>query len=117
VRKVVALATVVLLLVVVSGCFWGKKEGPAVITGYVYEDATGEGIPQAQVTLSPSSLTVQTESDGSYRFENLPRGKYTVRARAAGFKDAEVRGVNADPGKVRWAKLFLKRIPKPSQDG
>jgi iron complex outermembrane receptor protein len=105
------------LLVVGPACYWGKKDGPAVITGYVYEDATGEGIPGAQVILSPSDLSVQTEADGSYRFDNLPAGKFTVRARAAGFKDAEERGVRADAGKVTWAKLFLKRVPKPGQDG
>jgi hypothetical protein len=105
----------VLALLVGSGCSWsgGKPDGPAAITGYVYEDDTGEPIPGALVVLMPSNASLRTRPDGSYLFDNLPRGKYTVRASANGFQDAEKRGVTATPGKVEWAKLFLKRQLEP----
>ena len=99
-----------------TGCFSGRAEGPGVITGYVYDDETGEGIPGAEVVLIPSEITVRSGPDGSYRFEQLPRGRYTVRASAAGYKRAAENGVEVSPGKVRWAKLFLKRVPQADAD-
>jgi hypothetical protein len=115
VRNVVVV-TVLALLTAGAGCFWGKSGSPAVITGYVYDDATGEGIPGATVVLSPSNISVQTDADGSYRFENVPRGNYTVLARAGGYKNASKKGVGASPGRERWAKLFLKRVPGTDVD-
>lgn len=115
--RIAILTVLVLPLLVGSGCSWGsgKSKGPAAITGYVYEDDTGEPIPGALVVLMPSNASLRTGPGGSYRFDNLPRGKYTVRASATGFQDAEKKGVNAAPGKVEWAKLFLKRQLEPPE--
>ena len=110
-RTVVIISALSLLLIAGGGCFWAKSDGPAAIVGYVYEDATGEPIPGAQVVLSPSNESVITNADGSYRFDNLPRGTYTVRASFAGFRKAEQNGIQARPGEESWAKLFLKRVP------
>jgi hypothetical protein len=104
----------VLSFLVGTGCFQGKSAGPAAITGYVYADDTGEPIAGAEVVLLPSNTTIRTKPDGSFRFDDVPRGRYTVRASAGGFQNAEQRGVKASPGKVEWAKLFLERIPATS---
>ena len=76
----------------------------------MYDDATGVGIAGAEVVLTPTGTTVKTAADGAYRFEDIPKGKYTVRAEAPGYRRAEQRGVGSSPGKTSWAKLFLKRV-------
>src|SRR5579875_4004961 len=56
------------------------------ITGSVKDD-TGGIIPGATVTLATQNgtvQTVQTGSDGSYTFHNVPPGDYTVSATYAG---------------------------------
>jgi hypothetical protein len=111
----VIISALAFLAVAGSGCFWGKSGGPAAIVGYVYEDATGEPIPGAQVVLSPTNESVVCNKDGSFRFDNLPPGKYTVRASAGGFRNAEQKGIQASPGKESWAKLFLTRVPSASE--
>jgi iron complex outermembrane receptor protein len=95
-----------------TGCFSGRSQGPAVITGYVYDDATGEGIPGAEVVLVPSEMTVKTGPDGSFRFDNLTRGSYSIRVSVSGYSNAGATAVEASPGKVKWVKLFLKRPPQ-----
>jgi iron complex outermembrane receptor protein len=94
------------------GCFSGRSQAPGVITGFVYNDATGEGIPGADVVLVPSEIAVQTGADGSFRFENVPGGSYTIRVNAPGYQNGAATGVDVSPGKVKWAKLFLKRPPQ-----
>lgn len=115
VRRLVVFAAVFVLLAG-PGCFSGRSEGPGVITGYVYDDATGEGISGADIVLIPSEITLRSGPDGSFRFENLPRGTYTVRASAAGYQPAAATGVGVSPGKIKWAKLFLKILPQTDVD-
>ena len=115
VRRLVVFAAVIVLLAG-PGCFSGRSQGPGVITGYVYDDATGEGIPGADSVLIPSEITIRSGPDGSFRFEDIPRGTYTVRARAAGYKAGATTGVGVSPGKIKWAKLFLKRLPQTDVD-
>ena len=115
VRRLVVFV-VLAALVAAPGCFWGKGGGPSVITGYVYDDATGVGIAGAEVVLTPTGTTVKSGPDGAYRFQDIPKGKYTVRAEATGYRRAEKRGVGASPGKTSWAKLFLKRVVESGGD-
>ena len=100
-----------------SGCFSGRSQGgPGAITGYVYDDATGEGIPGAEIVLLPSEITIRSTPDGSFRFDDLPRGTYTIRATAAGYKAGAKTGVEVSSGNVKWEKLFLKRLPQTNVD-
>ena len=114
-RRIVVVVALIFLFAGV-GCFSGRSQGPGVITGYVYDDATGEGIPGADVVLVPSEIAVQTGADGSFRFENVPRGSYTIRVNVSGYQNGAATGVEVSPGKVKWAKLFLKRPPQTGGD-
>lgn len=109
VRRLV-IFVVLAALVAAPGCFWGKGGGPTVITGYVSDDATGVGIAGAEVVLTPTGTTVKSGADGAYQFQDIPKGKYTVRAEAPGYQRAEKRGVRVSQGKTSWVKLFLKRV-------
>lgn len=114
-RLITTLAVAAVLLAG-PGCRFGGESGEsATIVGYAYEDATGEPIAGALVVIQPLGTSVRTARDGSYRFDELPRGRYTVRAGAEGFLDAEVKGVKLSPGKTEWVKLFLKRRPEAAE--
>ena len=75
--------------VVATGYNFGERQPILTnsIGGFVYVDAnqngqkdTGEpAIPNVTITLNgPVQQTVQTSSDGAYRFDNLPSGIYTI---------------------------------------
>ena len=70
-----------------------------VVTGTV-TDATGAGVPNAEVVLLNQGTTVQqkttSESNGSYRFPLVPPGMYTVTIKATGFTEREVKDVKVD---------------------
>jgi Ca-activated chloride channel homolog len=59
-----------------------------VVTGVV-SDSSGSRIPGVEVTLIsaaiPAPVVTTTDETGSYRFEGLPPGKYTVTCTLAGF--------------------------------
>jgi hypothetical protein len=62
----------------------------ASLSGYVYDDANNNGqreisagvyklgIPDVTMTLEPSGATALTQIDGSYQFNSLPAGTYTI---------------------------------------
>ena len=66
------------------------------ISGIV-TDATGAGIPNAQVTVSNTGTgaahTVTTNVQGAYRVDLLPAGEYEVEVSASGFKKSKQTGV------------------------
>jgi hypothetical protein len=66
------------------------------ISGIV-TDATGAGIPNAQVTVSNTGTgaahTVTTNVQGAYRIDLLPAGGYEVEVSATGFKKSKQTGV------------------------
>jgi len=108
--RIVAVLVAAAILLAGPGCrFGGGSDEAGIITGYVYDDATGEPIAGALVVVKPLGTSIRSGTDGSYRFDDLPRGKFTLQASADGFLDAEVKGISVSPGKTKWAKLFLKR--------
>lgn len=64
----------------------------ATILGSV-TDATGAAVPGAEVSVTnvgtQNTLTATTDATGSYIFERLPVGQYTLAVRAQGFKRFE----------------------------
>ncbi|XP_077683739.1 BOS complex subunit NOMO1 isoform X2 [Eretmochelys imbricata] len=49
------------------------------VTGRVLNGPEGEGVPDAIVTLN-DQIKVKTKADGSFRFENITTGTYTIHA-------------------------------------
>ena len=77
----------------------GQSAGTGALTGTV-TDASGAVVPAVTVTLrnaeTNQARSIITGSDGTYKFTLLPPGSYDVRFSAAGFKTAEVAGVNVN---------------------
>jgi hypothetical protein len=70
-----------------------RPSGDCSLSGRVVSAATGDPIGTATVylfyTATSDPIFIETASDGSFFFEDIPSGKYALRAgRAAGFQDA-----------------------------
>jgi carboxypeptidase family protein len=66
------------------------REEPRMLTGRVFDAATGKPINRAAVDVTsdvmPGKMTVQTDESGHYRTEPIPSGEFVVRCRAAGYE-------------------------------
>jgi len=68
-------------------------------------------LPGAMVTaaaLNNIETTVYSDAAGSFRFDRLPAGSYSVRARALGYDDATLNGAGGADGADASAPLMLK---------
>jgi len=83
----------------------------ASITGRV-EDASGGGVPDAQVTVTSletgTARTATTNSQGEYRVPSLSVGRYEVKAEKAGFKVAVQSGIDLVVGQQAAINLSLE---------
>lgn len=75
-----------LLLFFAAGYAFGQSAGTGVIGGVVVDNASGDPVRKAIVTVTwhgePQSwATTRTGSDGRFRVEGLPAGNYDVRAK------------------------------------
>jgi len=55
------------------------------LTGRVLDAATGEALPGSTVLFDDLKQGTATGADGSFRFANLPRGRFTVQVRSLGY--------------------------------
>ena len=85
----------------------------ATIEGTV-RDRTGALVPGVTITLTPvptgTSRTVVTDASGTYRFEGLPPGEYSVQAVLSGF-GSETGQVSAAAGQPRTFDVTLRIAP------
>lgn len=74
-------------LVVLIGCSSDLDEngGMGMISGSVSDMTTGEPVPTVNVTLLPGGKSTVTGTDGSFSFEGLEPGVYTVEIRKEGY--------------------------------
>ncbi|MFR3328807.1 MAG: carboxypeptidase regulatory-like domain-containing protein [Odoribacter splanchnicus] len=56
------------------------------VSGFVRDSDSGSALKNANVSLSPGEKSITTGSDGSYRFDNLESGNYTVSVACSGYK-------------------------------
>ena len=56
------------------------------ITGMVYDDNTGSGLPGANIRLEEMNRGVSSADSGKFTFENVPNGRYTISVSFVGYK-------------------------------
>lgn len=86
-RGWLAVALVVLIVPVAMAGTTGK------ITGVVTDQATGQPIPGAAVSVQGTVLGALTDDEGRYVILNVPVGTYTVRVSIVGFRALETSNI------------------------
>lgn len=85
-KRIIALTLMFVTITVQwQGCT--KPEETGTIYGTVTDFDTGEPVKNANVTLIPSGETTLTGSDGTYMFQDLKKGDYSLSLSKAGYKD------------------------------
>lgn len=85
-KKIIALTLMIVTITVQwQGCT--KPEETGTIYGTVTDFDTGEPVKNANVTLIPSGETTLTGSDGTFMFQDLKKGDYSLSLSKAGYKD------------------------------
>jgi 5-hydroxyisourate hydrolase-like protein (transthyretin family) len=104
----------------------GQSANPGIrgsIQGIVKAPNAAEGVPDAQITLTPvgpgpgvpqNSVTKTSDAGGRFSFTDLPEGRYTVRAQREGYFPPTVNGVTPPPqsGAIATATI-TKDAPNP----
>ncbi|WP_419162768.1 carboxypeptidase-like regulatory domain-containing protein [Candidatus Palauibacter sp.] len=82
---------------------------PGAISGVVITEGTSEPIRTARVTLIDTEFRAVTDQDGRFSLEELPPGRYLVRAQCRGFT-GPVREVQLTEGANAAVVITLRRI-------
>ena len=81
------------------------------VTGTVV-DSTGATVPNASVEITNTATgiknTTKTGTDGLYRFNNLPVGKYDISVNAAGFAVSGLKNVPIELNKTSTANVTMQ---------
>ncbi len=80
------------------------------ISGVVADRATGDPIAVVQLSLYPSGKTTVTGTDGSYIFQNIEPGEYTVTSEKLGYRQSE-NNTTVVAGQTTECHLLVERIP------
>ncbi len=89
------------------GDYYGDNTG---IIGSVSDSKTGEPVATVNVTLSPDGHSAVTGSDGSFSFNNLYYGEYTVTLKKEGYKSTS-ETFYVQSGQQTPAHMLIERIP------
>ena len=100
-----------ILLMLVCSCSENVEELlKGSISGSVSDGTTGEPVPVVNVSLSPGGKSTVTGSDGSFSFENLDAGEYSITLQKDGYESAR-EDITVKLGDPTMAHLLIERIP------
>lgn len=81
----------------------------STINGQITDKQNGEPIQAAAITLTPGGNTTVSGSDGTFEFNNLNSGQYTVIVQAEGYLTNR-KSVNAISGETHRVDIPLTKI-------
>ncbi|TVQ05683.1 MAG: carboxypeptidase regulatory-like domain-containing protein [Balneolaceae bacterium] len=107
-----------LLLVLLVSCEKDAidKETFGSIEGFVLNSQTDEPVYNANITTTPPTNSILTNSDGTFYFDDIPSGSYSIQARKSGFKSNSV-SVTVRIDGVAHASIPLSPEPDDIDDG
>lgn len=81
----------------------------SAIAGAVYDSSTGEPLENASIVLNPTNMTLQTGQDGSFIFDSLDAGQYTLSVQKEGYR-VDRKTVTAISGETVTTDILLRKI-------
>ncbi|MEP6844822.1 MAG: TonB-dependent receptor [Panacibacter sp.] len=79
----------------------------AVITGKISDENTNQVLAGATITISSLKKTTTSQSDGTYTFQNMIPGKYTLLISYVGYDSKNVSDAEAEKGQVTTLNITL----------
>lgn len=77
---------IVFINVTVLYCFLFQFAWSQTVKGTVSDDKTGEKLPFVSVFLNNTSISAETDMEGSYQLKNIPVGMYSLVVRMTGYR-------------------------------
>ncbi|REL38543.1 DUF2012 domain-containing protein [Rhodohalobacter sp. SW132] len=105
-----------LTMLAASGLIFGSCAKESVeaesfgdIDGIVINSETETGLGTVNITTTPASNAIFTESDGTFTIQNVPTGNYTIQARKKDYSNASV-SVSVRDGQTAVAKILMNPV-------
>ncbi|MDE6006198.1 MAG: carboxypeptidase-like regulatory domain-containing protein [Muribaculaceae bacterium] len=110
-KNILRILALFIVVFATASCSSDLDEGVATgaIAGSVSDDVTGEPVGTVNVTLAPGGKSTVTGNDGSFAFENLEPGTYTVEISKEGYTPTNSR-LTVKAGETTQAHLLISRI-------
>lgn len=90
-----------------TSCTEEEPELYGNVHGYVSDEATGEPIRTASVTINPGGKKTVTGSDGRFEYTTLEAGQYTLQIAKDGYQ-TNVGNVTVVPGQTAQCDILLR---------
>lgn len=110
-KRLVRFFLISLISLFFSGCNTYEYDFYGNINGTVTDYEDNSPIEGASVLLMPGSKTITTFSDGTFVFEDIAAGKYTISAQKSGYQ-SDRKTVEISSGEDVSTAVSLKRIPE-----
>ena len=116
-RKLFFLLLLVMTTLAVAPLSLSAQTSQGILVG-VTRDSTGAVVQNAHVSITNQDTgelrTTVTKSDGTYRLEAIPPGRYTIKIEVPGFDTAKATGIVVNPSVVSSYDAVL-RIGKANE--
>ena len=83
------------------------------IHGFVIDSETDERVSNANITTTPPTNSILTAEDGTFDFNEVPAGSYSIQARKSGYSS---NSVNVTVRKDQTAIANIPLTPSPEPD-
>ncbi|MDZ7722547.1 MAG: TonB-dependent receptor [candidate division KSB1 bacterium] len=93
------------IIVFISGVLSAQSSG--TISGFVYDDQTGEALIGANVFIPDTYIGSSTNSMGFFSIPDIPPGSYELTCRYMGYK-TRLQDIKVRPGRKQEIEFFLK---------
>ena len=105
-KKLILISLLLMSASIWMGCNKEKQYG--TITGTVTDAVTGEPINNANVKLNPRGKTTLTGNDGSFQFNDMFEGYYSLSISKIGYIDWDDDYENLTEGQIVRCNVQLK---------
>src|SRR5208282_3883604 len=93
-----------------------NKSVASVVEGKI-QDSENHPVAAVELTLEGTDasrkLTSKADSQGQFRFEAVPPGSYTLRAKLTGYQDCEIGPFEVDGHETQSVVVFLTKEKTP----
>ncbi len=86
------------------------------LEGLVRELYTGKPVENVQVKLIPSNLTTQTDSTGTFCFDSLGVGEYSVIFTKLGYLQHVIPCIKIEADSTACLRIVLEKVPPAVKD-